>query len=518
MNKLHFLLGILLLNSCLLFSQVAINTDGSLPDVSAMLDVKSSTKGMLAPRMTFEQRKAIVWPSEGLMVVCINGSKSGNPVLSVFLNGKWVNVSTSCETPAIPVSGTPIPNVTQITWNWSSVPIVLGYKWNTVNDYNTATNLGNVTSFTETGLTCWTSYTRYLWAFNDCGPAQPLTLTQSTLQIPFSPAPTAGTHISYVGNIIWNWNTVSGASGYKWNTINDFATATDMGNLTFKTESGLTCGTSYGRFVWAYVNCGHSTPVILTQLSTPCPPTVTTESVSNIDITTATCGGEVVSSGGVPVTARGVCWSTSPNPTTSDNKTINGYGTGTFTSYLSGLTAPNVLYYVRAYATNSGGTSYGNEVSFSTLSFAIGQTYGGGIIFWINGTGEHGLISAATDQSAGAEFGCSGNVTPTSTAVGQGQANTDAILYSCTVPGIAAHLCDNLVLNGYSDWFLPSLYELSLVAVHYTVIGGFTSTYYWSSSESNSTHAWSLFMNEPVSVEYAALKPTLNRVRAIRAF
>jgi len=510
--------AILLYATNQLSAQVAVNTDGSLPDVSAMLDVKSNSKGMLAPRMTFVQRNAILWPSEGLMVVCINCSKSGNPVLSVFLNGKWVTASTMCETPAIPVSGTHIPTEAQITWNWSSVPITLGYKWNTVNDYNTATVLGISPSYTETGLTCWTEYTRYLWAYNDCGPAQPLTLTQSTLQIPFSPPPVAGTHISYIGNIIWNWNPVTGASGYKWNTINDFATATDMGVLTTKTESDLTCGTSYTRFVWAYVNCGHSTPVVLTQLSTPCPPTVTTASVSDIGLTTATCGGDVVSSGGVPVTARGVCWSTSPNPTISDNITTNGFGTGSFTSYLAGLTAPNILYYVRAYATNSGGTSYGSEESFSTLAFAIGQSYGGGIIFSISVSGLHGLVAATTDQSTGAEFGCSGNVTPTSTEVGTGQANTDAILYACGEPGIAALICNDLVLNGYSDWFLPSLGELSLMAGQYTAIGGFTSSYYWSSSESNSTRAWCLFMNEPVTVEYAALKPTLNRVRAIRSF
>ena len=96
-------------------------------------------------------------------------------------------------------------------------------------------------------------------------------------------------------------------------------------------------------------------------------PQVTTASVTNITATSATCGGNVSSDGGTTVTARGVCWSTSHNPTTANSHTTNGSGTGSFTSNLTGLTS-NTLYYVRAYATNSVGTAYGNETSFTTLS------------------------------------------------------------------------------------------------------------------------------------------------------
>ena len=95
------------------------------------------------------------------------------------------------------------------------------------------------------------------------------------------------------------------------------------------------------------------------------PPTVTTNNVSNIAATTATCGGRVTSAGGARVTARGVCWSTSQNPTVNDNHTTNGSGTGSFISALTELT-PSTTYYVRAYATNSAGTAYGSEKSFTT--------------------------------------------------------------------------------------------------------------------------------------------------------
>lgn len=92
-------------------------------------------------------------------------------------------------------------------------------------------------------------------------------------------------------------------------------------------------------------------------------PIVTTAEIGVISATTAQCGGAVSSDGRASVTARGVCWSTSPSPTTANSKTQNGTGTGSFNSNLSGL-SPNTTYFVRAYATNSKGTAYGNEVSF----------------------------------------------------------------------------------------------------------------------------------------------------------
>ncbi|MBR4218052.1 MAG: T9SS type A sorting domain-containing protein [Bacteroidales bacterium] len=94
-------------------------------------------------------------------------------------------------------------------------------------------------------------------------------------------------------------------------------------------------------------------------------PLVATVAASNIGINTATAGGNVFSDGGAAVTAKGVCYSVTPNPTLLENHTTDGTGTGPFTSNLSNL-VENTTYYVRAYATNSVGTAYGNEVSFTT--------------------------------------------------------------------------------------------------------------------------------------------------------
>ena len=120
-------------------------------------------------------------------------------------------------------------------------------------------------------------------------------------------------------------------------------------------------------------------------------PTVTTTTITAITSTTATSGGNVTDSGGVPVTARGVCWSTSSNPTTADSITTNGTGEGAFVSSITGLN-PGTTYHVRAYATNSVGTSYGDDSTFTTLPTPTLTTK---------------TITAITCQSAT----CGGNVT-----------------------------------------------------------------------------------------------------------
>ena len=95
------------------------------------------------------------------------------------------------------------------------------------------------------------------------------------------------------------------------------------------------------------------------------PPSLTTASVTEITRSSAVSGGTITSDGGASVSSRGVCWGTTANPTISDNKVVQGNGTGIFTADLTNLTT-NTLYYVRAFATNSEGTAYGNQVQFTT--------------------------------------------------------------------------------------------------------------------------------------------------------
>ena len=111
-------------------------------------------------------------------------------------------------------------------------------------------------------------------------------------------------------------------------------------------------------------------------------PTVVTTTVAGITCYTAVSGGEVTFDGNVSVTSRGICWSTSQNPTIEDNKTTNGSGVGSYTTKMTNLEL-YTTYYVRAYATNEEGTAYGEEVSFTTLaaySPATGTSNGYGYV------------------------------------------------------------------------------------------------------------------------------------------
>jgi len=225
-------------------------------------------------------------------------------------------------------------------------------------------------------------------------------------------------------------------------------------------------------------------------------PSVITEPVTFVN-GVATSGGNVLSDGGAFITAKGVVYDTLPSPTLSSRFTIDGSDTGSFTCSIRELIV-SANYYLRSYATNSVGTAYGNQVTF-TAPLAVGNIFGGGTVFYLDSLGQYGLVCAPSDQG-NFEWGWGTDIVGTSDTIGTGQANTNLILAGCSTRPIAASVCDDLVLNGYSDWYLPSRDELQLMYsnLHVQGIGGFNNepywpnSYYWSSSQGYPSAAWIL--------------------------
>lgn len=262
----------------------------------------------------------------------------------------------------------------------------------------------------------------------------------------------------------------------------------------------------------------------------PSPPVLVTTAVTAITGTTATSGGTITSDGGATVTSRGLVWGTSPGASTFS--TTSGAGSGTFSTNLTGLNI-STTYYVRAFATNSVATVYGAEISFTTITPpppAVGDSYGGGKIFYIFQPGDpgyvagqyHGLIAAPSDIPSNAYrilVGCYGNY-GTSTALGTGAANTTKLL-ACNDAVNAAKLVDALTDGGYTDWYLPSKDELNKLYLNRNLVGNFTDWigWYWSSSEWspwNDTHAW--FQRFTDGSQDGEGKGYQKGIRAIRTF
>ncbi len=301
--------------------------------------------------------------------------------------GNEVSFTAGTEPPA--VTTTAVTNITSngatsggnVTSSGGTTVTVRGVCWSTSPSPTTANNTttdGSGTgsySSSITGLVAATTYYVRAYATNTAGTGygnevsftagtEPPTVTTTTVTNITSSGATSGGNVTSDGGVPVTVRGVCWSTSPSPTTANNTTTDGSGTGSYSSSITGLTAGTTY--YVRAYATntagTGYGNEVSFTAETEP--PTVTTTTVTNITSSGATSGGNVTSSGGATVTVRGVCWSTSPSPTTANNTTTDGSGTGSYSSSITGLTA-GTTYYVRAYATNTAGTGYGNEVSFT---------------------------------------------------------------------------------------------------------------------------------------------------------
>ncbi len=417
--------------SFLLQGQTGVITDDQAytsGHASTVLDVKSTSKGLLPPRMTQAQRNAISSPVSGLMIF----QTDNTPGFYYYNGSAWTSLGGSASADG---------SETKINAGYG---IAVSGTGTTGTPYNLSYQTQSVTQTERNALTGLIAG-RYIWC-NNCG-------TAGELQV-------------------------------------------------------------YNGTSWTNMTGGTILPVL---------PTVTTTSVTPYTSTTGTGGGNVTSNGGETLIARGVCWNISANPTIANWKTTDGTAEGTYASSLTGL-FPSTTYYVRAYATNSAGTTYGSQVSFTTNALAVGDLYQGGKVAYLFQSGDglyksgiqDGFITTAADISTAAPWGTSGVETyANGTALGTGWDNTNMAATYDGLAGSAPKLCYDLVSGGYSDWYLPSDEELNKLYLNRSTIGGFSSNWYWSSRQSSTTYSW--YQNFSIGTRTTQNKPNTAYVRPIRS-
>ncbi|MBI5217604.1 MAG: DUF1566 domain-containing protein [Bacteroidia bacterium] len=244
------------------------------------------------------------------------------------------------------------------------------------------------------------------------------------------------------------------------------------------------------------------------------------------------------------ITEYGFCWGINSTPTINDNKKSHSITKEkiSFIDTIHYLTTKK--FYLRAYVIDGADIKYGDVISVYftvqqrlyssetpkqiydsgvSIDSLYGKTYQGGLIFYLNTSTGSGLVSAVSDQSTNAQWGCYGTeITGVDgTAIGTGEQNTIDIINGCSAVGTAAKICRNYSGGGFNDWFLPSTGELQAMFSNLCArgFGNFHSYsyFYWSSTEDNYIGAWEFdFVYH--GVQGRSDKTSQLYVRAVRAF
>jgi hypothetical protein len=296
-----------------------------------------------------------------------------------------------------------------VCWATTTNPVI------TINQHTIQGTGTGVFTTTITSLTANTVYYARAYATNSAGTAYgneiSFTTTTTSTALPTvttsQPGSITALTASGGGTVVTDGGATVTVRGICWaTTANPVATGnhtTDGAGIgTFAGFiTGLTAGTTYHVRAYATNSVGtaYGGDSVFTTTGAAGLPTITTTTVTAINKTDATGGGNVTTDGGSPVTARGVCWSNVANPVATGNHTTDGTGTGAFISAIAGLTK-NTTYYVRAFATNSNGTAYGNQIVITTPEYDVyvgGSAYYAGMVKLVATIWKNGLATLLTD-------------------------------------------------------------------------------------------------------------------------
>ena len=459
------------------------------------------------------------------------------PTVSVTATPTSLTTTSAVGGGTISSTGGATITTSGLVWGASTNPeITLSTK--TTNGATSGTFTSSIT-----GLTQGTTYYVRAYATNYLGTSYGPNITFTTLTTPTVSA--TATVTSITGTTATGGGTIS-ADGGATVTSRGLVWGTTSGATTFSVSSGTGTGTytigltglsiATNYFVRAFATNSVGTvygPEV--SFATPNTATVASTITSTITSSTAILGGVLSSTGGATTTI-GIMYSTSSTFGTSTSTIINANASaGTYTTSISGLSAVTT-YYAKAYATNTAGTTYGPTISFATpvAPIAVGDSYGGGKVFYIFQPADqgyvanetHGLIAATVDQSTGIRWYNSnrGNeiTGATATAIGTGKSNTDKIInvQQGSLNWYAAGVARDYKGGEYNDWYLPSRDELNLLYTQKVMVGGFSNAYYWTSTETSIGDAhFTIFFN---GTNYpcceGSQKYYYNSVRAIRKF
>ena len=537
-SNFYLLLSIfLMLGSVPAFAQIGIGTKTPAP--SAALEVTSSTnnKGILIPRITATQKDAIASPAQGLLVYqttapigfyYYTGTSWKLMAIQTDLAGKVDKVdgkdlssndySIAEKTKLAAITGTNTGDQTTITGNaGTATKLATARNINGVAfDGSTDITIAAAASAEQlTGTTLKSTVTGS--SLTSVGTLGNLTVTNPIAGSVTGNAATA-TKLAATKNI--NGVAFDGSADI---TIAAAASAEQLTGTTLKstvTGSSLTSVGTLGNLTVTNPIAGSVTGNAATATKLAASKNINGVAFDgSADITVPATAGTLT---GIVAIANG-----GTNSTDVATAGGIGYGTGTSHAYTAAGTTGQVL------SSNGAGVPTWITPASGGDTHTIGESYGGGIVFYVYDGGKHGLIAARTDQSIGIRWNGISYIRTSANAngVGAGLKNTTLIIAKEVTTNsngdpllAAATVCNEYsvteIVGGISttfgDWYLPSRYELNLLYSQKTVVGGFTLDSYWSSSENGNARAY--FQIFSTGVQSFTFKDNLYRVRAVRAF